>query len=62
MKDDNFHPEIYNDPAQLTEKKTCTGSVRTPPQIILIWYALLTTVVFLKFDYLPSLILVGNFT
>ena len=25
MKDGNFHPEIYNDPAHLTEK-----SVRTP--------------------------------
>ena len=29
MKDDNFHPEIYNDPAQLTEKKNHV--VSAPP-------------------------------
>ena len=46
MKDGNFHPEIYNDPAQLTEKSVCTPRKSY-------W---------LNMPYLPQLILVGNFT
>ena len=30
MKDDHFNPEIYNDPAQLTEKKTTHVVSATP--------------------------------
>ena len=36
MKDDNFLHEIYNDPAQLTEKNNKNKHVVSAPYIILI--------------------------